>query len=141
MSIFFRIYEETCTFAKEFIDKTYDKTKKCVALFVDEDYRVLDYDTNNEICCAERNLFRNGCPQVDCHLVVVRVHKNSHGIFIKSCRPCKKCREDILNLPPNVLSVIWSKEDGFDSSACKNIPKNEYSAQNSANPCLQNVRN
>lgn len=118
-----------CTFVKnEFLDAK--KIKVCVAGYVDETGTVLNHARNTFDACAERNLLSIGCPQQYCFLVVIRLHINSHGVFIKTCRPCGKCVDLIHRMPINVKYTVWSDHGGFVSSLSSELPDNTYRAHN-----------
>ena len=118
-----------CTFVKnEFRDAK--KIKACIAGYVDEVGAVLSFARNTFDACAERNLLFSGYPSQNCFLVVVRLHINSHGVFIKTCRPCGKCVDFIHRVPINIKYTVWSDHSGFVSSLSSELPDNSYRAHN-----------
>ena len=117
----------------DFVKKQYEnesKIKICVAGYINYSGQVFEYAQNSYCCCAERNLICGNVPHVYCDMIVIRMHKNSHGLFIKNCQPCGKCVEYIAELPENIEHIIWSKNSGFTFETTQNIPPNTYVAHN-----------
>lgn len=124
-----KIFTSFCNFVENEYARA-DKVKVCVAAFVDDKGLILSHTRNTYECCAERNLIESGCPQCDCNIIVIRMHKNSHGTFIKNSKPCGKCVDGLSCLPKNIKYIIWSDHDSFSYVESNKVPVNLYKAHN-----------